>query len=393
MRLCGKRGAKEPGAGPAVSLIGIILLIFIFYVILIPPEERARILDGTQAPDADGGSSGVSGNVLLREQVGRLGFVSEEEVEHAVPNMQLLETREAQVLVEVNSFEVSKSAFGGTTKEVRFALSPESVEDVFLSFQAPVRRGVLKVTLNGFDLFEARVESQTPPVVQVPHAMLARENVLVFEVTGGFFEEKRYSLSDVKVIGDVTDVNSQQASNSFVLSRGEFEHVERARLSFFVECLQADVGNLEVVLNGKAVYSAVPVCDALNQIDLFRQDFTVERNALVFRLSSGGVFIESIRLLTQLSPTKSFTGFFSVSEDMFFNIGRGARGIFLRVKFVDDGEGKIADVNVNGVLSSIDQEDDVFELDISNRIQQGNNYVELTPRSELNIVELVVEYR
>ena len=44
------------------------------------------------------------------------------------------------------------------------------------------------------------------------------------------------------------------------------------------------------------------------------------------------------------------------------------------------------------VLMSIDQKGDVYEKDISSLVTRDNNYLEISPLTELHIVELLVEH-
>jgi hypothetical protein len=246
--------------------------------------------------------------------------------------------------------------------------------------------------LNERLIYEKVIDQNNPAPIKIKKEWLQNENKLVFDVAGGIFDTKRYSFTDIKIIGDILDITSQRASNTFVLSTQEFNNLDRGKLTFFVECLQREVGNLQIILNGRAVYSAVPVCRGLNTIDLFKNDFVKERNNLLFTLESGAIFIESIRLTTRLTPTKAFIDYFFVEDEVYFDVQDGAREVILKIKFVDDREQKEAEVNINGVVQVIDQKDDTYEKDISNLVVRDNNYVELTPLTELNIVSLEVSY-
>ena len=63
----------------------------------------------------------------------------------------------------------------------------------------------------------------------------------------------------------------------------------------------------------------------------------------------------------------------------------------LRIHFVDDNAEKTAVMNINGILSTIDQRNSLYEKDITSKTREGNNYITLTPKvNELNIVKLEI---
>ena len=60
-----KRGEKVVTGGPAVALIGFITVLFVGYILFLPPEERRALLEGENAT--------TEGERLLLEefQIGR----------------------------------------------------------------------------------------------------------------------------------------------------------------------------------------------------------------------------------------------------------------------------------------------------------------------------------
>ena len=70
---------------------------------------------------------------------------------------------------------------------------------------------------------------------------------------------------------------------------------------------------------------------------------------------------------------------------------RQSRNTSLIMEFVNDRDNKRADLNINDRLFSLDQEEKYFTQGLNNTIRQGNNFIEIRPRTEMNIVELRVE--
>jgi len=100
--------------------------------------------------------------------------------------------------------------------------------------------------------------------------------------------------------------------------------------------------------------------------------------------------LEQIRIKAILDPTKSYMDYFNVDSKLYETVVDGINDAELVIKFVDDNKLKNAKLNVNGRLYMIDQRTPTYRVDISNVIEEGNNYVELTPLTELNIIKLEI---
>ncbi len=385
-----KRRAQA-GGGAAATLIGIITLVLIFYILFLPPEERKALLQDERAPGMPGGVPGL-GEFLYRGSPGRLTFVGQTEFEHAIPNLVLTEERQARVLAETNPFIIKKGWFRKDYKNISFILSePETVDNVILSFQTPVHRGRLKIIFNGVPIFENDIRVQNPQPVQIPKSLLKIANNIEFQTWGfGLIFSRQYTLEDVKIIGEILDVRKQQAANSFSVPEIEHENIESGYLGFYPVCDQNEVGVLEITLNDKTVYSAVPVCDSPTRQDLFREDFRAGKNTLGLKLRSGITRLEQIRLKTYVKPMKGFSDYFFIEPDVFNAIATGQAHAVLEIEFVDDGRLKEARTNVNGRLDVLSQREPRFARDISAVVKDGNNYIGLEPLSDLNVMSITV---
>jgi hypothetical protein len=306
--------------------------------------------------------------------------------------MLLTEERQAKVIAETNPFTIKKGWFRKDFKNLTFVLTePETVDNLFVSFQAPMNRGRLKILFNGVPVIDQDINVRNPPPVQLPKSLLRASNTLEFQVWGfGLIFARQYALEDVKVIGEILDVRKQQAANSFSVTPLEYENIESGYLGIYPICSQEDVGVLDIMLNDKVIYSAVPVCESPTRHDLFQEDFRSGKNTLGFKLRSGAARIEQVRIKTFVKPTKGFSDFFFIEPDVFNAIATGRAHAVLEIEFVDDGRLKEAQTNVNGRLDILSQREPVFIRDISTVVRDGNNFIGIEPGGDLNVISMTV---
>jgi hypothetical protein len=385
------RKRAQAGGGAAGTLIGLITLVLVFYILFLPPEERAALLKEEAAPGIPGGVPGV-GEVLFRGAPGRLTFIGQTEFDHLIPNLVLTEERQAKILAETNPFIVKKGWFRKDYKNISFVISePETVDNVFLSFQTPLHRGRLKVLFNGVPVFESDISVRNPPPIQLPKSLLRVSNMIEFQVWGfGLIFARQYTIEDVKVIGEILDIRKQQAANSFSVPETEYENIESGYLGIYPVCDQNAVGLLDITLNDKIIYSAVPVCDSPARQDLFKEDFRPGKNTLGFRLRSGIARLEQIRIKSFVKPTKGYSDFFFIEPAIFTAIATGKARAILEIEFVDDGRLKEARTNVNGRMDVLSQREPRFIREISAVIRDGNNFLAIEPMTDLNVISVTV---
>lgn len=381
-----RKGQKLQTGGPAAALIGIITILFIFYILFLPPAEREALLEGEIDDEFD-----EEDYQLLDEAPGRISFTEKNVFDHRLSNLYLQETRNAIVIGRENPFMLKKGWFREQTKRMLFSIPDlENTENIMLSFQAPTRKGRLLIALNGLLIFESSIAMQNPPPVILPKTLLLDSNIIEFSVDGGFFSRRQFELFDVKVVGDETDIARQIATNSFTISRTEKDNLEEAFLDFFPICDQRTVGTMTVQMNGKLVFSGAPACDGLNRQDLDKDDLREGKNMVVFQIDKGSYRVEQIRVRTTLEPVESFVDFFNLKASVFNDILDKEREAVLLIEFIDDGERKRAELNVNGKKDIIDQTDYKYERTINSWVREGNNYIEIKPLTDLNIVKLEV---
>jgi len=383
-----KKRAQAPTGGSAATLIGIITLLLIFYILFLPPAEREMLLSEQNVSET---GEVIQKQVLLKAPIGKLDFVGENEFDHYLPNTYLHESRAADILANINPFKIKKTIYKTDRKEHTFRIAdPANTQNVFLSMAVPKHEGILNIEFNGLDLFEGEIRQTNPPPIPIRTDYLKETNTIAFQAEGFGMPAREYEFSEAKVIGDVLDIGRLAAKSTIPIGNAEYNNMERAWIDFYPLCDQFTVGVMDILINNKKIFTGVPECESLNRKDLYKEDLNPGKNQIEIILSSGSASVEQIRIKTILDEAKSFMDYFNVNSKLFDQIGRGERYVRLLVKFVDDGRAKNARLNINGRLYMIDQRTPNYQADITDDIEEGNNYIELTPLTELNIVKLEI---
>ncbi len=388
-----KRGTIEPSGASAASVVALLTLLLVFYILFLPPEERQRLLEGENVT----GKIPVSAErpkVLLLANIGTLEFFGQNEVEHTIPNLLLTETSSAAVLQSFNTFVVTKSLFSEKPRAVEFQLqNVQALQNVKLVFQAPESSGTLLIKLNGIALFEGSVSAVLAPI-EIPAAQLRERNTLEFSVSSpgiAFWRTNSVQVDGLQLIADVKDIARQSSYNVFTVDREEKQLFNKATLSFFAVCQQQQVSSLEVRMNSRTAYNSVPDCDTLNRFELFGDYLQEGQNTLEFTAARGTYRIEQIKIKTGLKEPKPFVQFFELNTTEYNKTAGKNQKLILQLEFVDDNKDKQAEININGLLVFLDQKEKTFRRDISINAREGNNYIEIKPKSTLHIVKLEVK--
>ena len=377
----------------AAILIAIILGLIVLYVVYLPTSEREKLLLNKTTTGGNGEEE--DDNVLLLEypkSLDRIGKIDEKEI----PNVYLFKSTDAKEIEKINPFVVRNGVFDKKDKIASFSIDNlENVGNVMLSFTAKKHKGVLTIQLNGKIIYESEIASEIAEPVKLSKSLLERENALKFSVSSvgfRFWTTNEYSLENVKVIGDITDVTRQKSQNVFSLAQTEYNNLEKITLKFIPYCKGvADVGMLDILVNNHNIFSAVPVCDDPYKQVIPLGTVNAGENFIVFSTSKGSYSIEQISLNFEVEETKKKIYYFEINESTWGRIEEDNNAVMLKFMFVDDNKNKRADVSINGHLTNIDQEEEYYSRNIRNWVGEGNNYIEIRPRTVLEIQELRVE--
>ncbi len=384
-----KRG--QSAAGAAV-LIAIIAALIVGFVILIPPQERAKLLD-----DNTNSSSiivpGLVEKKLISVSPGRIDYLTQQEVEHPIPVVNIYARTEAKILAEKNVAYAKKGVFSEQT-DVLTVMVPDlkHTKNMLLSLDVKAVKGKLVIIVNGEQVFNDEVASGSLAPITVPQNILKEQNTVVFTASSpglAFWRTDEVSLENIKAVADVTSVEAQSSRNVFLVSETEKENLQKVVLKFQPSCKYQEVGVLEITINGKLIYSSVPDCDlAIIPIEFAPEVLNQGENEVVFRTEKGDYLLIHILVKSDLKELEFPTYYFDLSYEEYRKIVDGDKRVRLTLNFVDVVARKFGDLEINGHKRYFDTKEVSYVLDVSDDIVQGTNALKIKPRKTLEVREL-----
>lgn len=386
------RRAQMSGTGAAV-LVLIIAALIVLYVLFLPPDVREELLEGESASRATGQAGQ---EVLLLESPGRLDYITQGTIEHSMPSLQLYSTTNAALLNIVPSLYIKNGWFDNLEENVTFTLDdPELTGNVIFAFNTKVHKGRLQIRFNGNVIFDKEVTTLNVEPIPIPNDALRRKNVLTFsvsDVSWKFWGTNEYAIEDLTITGDITDISTQQSSVVFLVTATEKNNLEKAAVRFFADCNPAKVGILSVYLNDHNIMSSVPDCGMLRPIEVSPTLLVGGENKLSFRTTKGAYLIDHISVVSNLKKISHPTYYFELSPVVFDEVVANRVRLGLYLEFSNDIDQKRVDIYVNGHPRAVDTRDRLVRIGIDPFINEGNNVIELRPRSTLDIVNMRVAF-
>ena len=381
-------------AGGAATLIIIIALVLLLYILFIPPDLREELLEnGTSS--SEGSESVEDENLLLDENVGTLKYADEDNKEYKIGNIYLYETTNAEIIDSINPFIIRNGWFEKKFKTINFKIEDvENTDNVILSLSTTEADGILYIYLNGEIIYEGEFTSSSPAPIPLKQSLLKEDNVLIFEVVGvgmAFWDVNEYQFKTAEIIGDVTDLSGQEGQNTLNIPEEDYINIDTASFSFVPYCGNLKtVGQLTIEINRQNVFSAIPVCD-----DSYHQSFDLNilkkgSNTVKFYTNKGSYNIEQIEIDLEMADAPSALYYFELNETQIIELQSEDKEAWVFIEFVDNNEDKKADININGHLRNIDQDEAEWDKDITEWVEEGNNYIEILPKNTLHIVNLQI---
>ncbi len=315
------------GAGGAALLVLLITLIVIFYILFLPPEEREALLNDEAIPGtpqaSSTGYSHLIGTTPLSTQVGQINYIKDSEIEHSLTSFTIYTDTDANLIQNVASLYVKNSAFDKQAQEITFSVDKYATERVYLSFNVYRPAGVLKIYLNGLQLFEGTLETGTPTPIALPQDYLKSDNVLYFTVSSpgfAFWRVNEYELQNLRIVGDITDSSHSMNMQKFFIVSKEYDTMEKAVLDFFPDCDNVNVGKIDIMVNGETIFNGIPDCGLKNHVSLGKETLRSGENTLEFVSEYGSYIIDQVNLNVELADPEYPIYYFKLDEDLFVGV-------------------------------------------------------------------------
>ncbi|MBN1502820.1 hypothetical protein JW930_04700 [Candidatus Woesearchaeota archaeon] len=389
-------GLNKRGDNWTALLIAMIAAVIILYVLMLPPEYRAELLEENFTPVSGEEYSNIS--ILMSKAPGTLSFLASDQIDIDLSSFTLYTKKEAEILFNLNSLYIKKSLFDEEFKNISFSLQNiEFLENIMLSFTASKYSGRLAIKLNGNTIMEQELTTASPPPLELPKALLKEENTLVFEVSGPgmeFWKANEYNLIDIKITGDTKDISGQENKQIFVVTEQEKNNLLYGELTFIVECSQTESSPMEIYLNKRQIYVGIPDCSLRFSPLKIEEDKIIEGdNHLRFRSENGNYQVYQGEFRLKLKEPVYPTYYFNLPEESYQKIREGDADINISLVFPNSIDYKKGVIFINSYQTEIETYDDYYSRNINTFIRKDNNAVEIRPKKDkLEITQLEIVY-
>jgi hypothetical protein len=297
----------------AAILVALIAVLIIFYVLFLPPAERAALLGAGTPGQTPGGGGGTTGPALLfSAPVGRVYLPGTPAISHDMPSFTIRTSESGNVLAKADTIVARNNAFEKQPATLSFAADPALTRNAVLSMNLVSKSaGNIVIYLNDLVIFNQDVRTRSVPPINLEN--LQSSNTLRFEASSvgfAFWKTNTYTLTNVKITGDVTDVSGSMSRQVFALGQEEFATLERAQLSFVPMCFRA--GSLRILVNGVEVFGGSPDCGGVNTLELAPARLVAGENVVQFLTSDGDFLIDRGLVQTQSKQQQNRVFRFSV---------------------------------------------------------------------------------
>jgi len=376
-------------------LIFVIGLVLIIYILFLPPEDRADLLEQERiGEEEDDVKDEIT--ILLTKEPGTLSNIAEDEIIQDLPSFNLFTRTDATNLLDFDSIYIKKSLFEEQDRKVSFEVKDfENTDNFVLSFTASKHEGILTIVLNDNILMSREIDTASPSPIKLPSDYLQESNEMVFSVSGPgieFWKSNEFILENLMITADVTDRTSQKNTQRFFVTEQEKENLESFELRFVADCKSIDSGPMEIYLNKRLIYSSVPDCGMKTEVPIVDETWVREgENDLMFITEKGNYLLYAIETKLNLEEPLFPTYFFTIQESDFKDIESGKADLNVTLLFPNSVDRKKGVILINDYFMEIEMFEKYYNRGINSFVREGNNAVEIRPKSDkLDILELKV---
>ena len=384
-----KRGQDGSMAGIALIVITVLL---VMYILFLPEDDRAILLE-QEVNNDNGVSTGPVKEMLLRERVGYLDYVSGDEMRYYLNSFTLRAVSSSEVLMQQRNFVVKNTVFDTTFRNFRFD-ADSTAEDVMLTFNVDDSAGELIIRLNGDVIFQGFISEGNSPPIYINERDLMNSNDLSFEVTSpglAFWRSHEYEISNLQVIGRIVDLRQSDTVQRFDIRSRDFDRFETVRLRFLPSC-GSDVKGLTVKANNNLLFRGSPDCNIFNIISVPNHYLSPGVNEFEFEISEGEIVMDRLELITRLDIPDNPVYYFEVDEKHFHDNETIKDDAYINIRFTNPDRKRL-ELFINGRIIGITTQEVDFERNIKGYLQPGSNSLEIRPRQSVHINEVSIFLR
>ncbi len=383
------QGTPQSYISLLIFVTGIALVI---YILMLPPSERADLLEQNRTNADDGEKDDIT--ILMSKEPGTLSNIAENEINIDFPSFTLFSRTDTKSVIEFDTIYVKKSLFEEQEGNISFKIDNfDTTENFVLSFTIPKYKGILTIILNGKILTSDEYLTESPPPLRLPKDYLQQNNNLVFKVSGPgveFWNTNEYLIKNMKITADITDNSGIENKQVFVISEKEKANLESFQLSFIANCKSSEVSPMVIYLNKRIIYSSIPDCGQPTKVS--PQDASRIRegeNDLQFIANKGFYDIYAVEGKLTLEKPIFPTYYFILDKETYDKIKSGKADLNVSLLFTNSDDKKSGVIYINEYKTEIETFDNYYTRAVNSFVRQGNNAVEIRPKSEkLDILEL-----
>ncbi len=430
-----KRGAMDFGVSISIFVF-IMALLMVIYLLLIPPEERDKVLEDRNVLSVDcendcrqdldickrgcdsfncelrcnddfrdcrdgcvRGGPDVLGNILLSESPGIVRPIENFRLNVDLNPLSLFSQTRRSNMALAGSIYVQSWLFGKEEKSVVFDIvNLKNIGKASLVFFPGDKNGVLEIKLNENLVYSGGAGVNDLPIDLPVGSLKEGKNRITFSAKSKGLGKSYFNLADISLaIGSYEE--NLRSGRSFVLAKEEIAGIKRSYLSYFISCgnIYVSQGNLRIDFNGKTLYDDMVFCDAGSpSLDISKSLVREETNTINFVLKPRGensYDITNIRFNADMRNFEYPKYRFDLGRRQFEDVVNRRADLILHIIMNNDGLRKEAAVNVNGAELYFNTNSAFVNLDLSDFAVIGSNFIKIIPRTafEINRLDAVLE--
>lgn len=374
-------------------LVFLIIAILVGYVILMPPEERDKLLNEDE-DDEDSSTESESGKVLLSVSPGIVKASKTEDMSYGIEPIKIFSKINKEVQTLANSLTVAKSLLHNNYKNIYFDVEDiENLNKLSVTFLIVESKGNIKIEINENEIFNGELTSNVLPL-EIPKIYLNEKNNILKMTSnfpGNIFTSNYYSLQDVKLVREYLNVETVKTR---IFNIDNTEEINSASLSYYINCNSDEEGRLNIYLNEKEIFGDEVFCEYLEKRELaLDKDDLKTSNTLRFEIDKGDYNIDEIEVELSMKNKDYPSYSFEIDSDDYDDIASGEKEVYLSMDFGDDSSHKEATIYAQENSFKIDTYNNEYEKEISSYVDDGANIIKIQPSRTFDIQNLKIEIR